>query len=133
MSQDLIPIEFKRLPKNQPQGSKKLLPVGFLSIHRRDRFDSANPPWSIVSNHRRQHLHLQLEDFGRLMEPAIDAGWRARGWGRLLPADPGVMPCPPVMEQNGTGNSLNDAMRRPTSLAPDTLLLVDAQAGVLAV
>ena len=70
MGQDLIPIEFKRLPKKQPQGSKKLLPVGFLSIHRRDRFDSANPPWCIVSNHRRQHLHLQLEDFGRLMEPA---------------------------------------------------------------
>ena len=70
MGQDLIPIEFKRLPKKQPQGSKKLLPVGYLRIHSWNLLDSANPPWCIVSNHRRQHLHLQLEDFGRLMEPA---------------------------------------------------------------
>jgi hypothetical protein len=70
MGQDLIPIEFKRLPQNQPQGSTRLLPVGSFRIHSWNLFDQANPPWTIVSNHRRQHLHLQLEDFGRLMEPA---------------------------------------------------------------
>ena len=48
----LVSIEFKSLPKNQPQGSEKLLPGVFLSIDPRHLFDPANPPWSILSNYR---------------------------------------------------------------------------------
>jgi hypothetical protein len=42
-----IPIEFKRLPKHQPQASKKLLPVGFLRIHSWNLFD---PPYGRCSS-----------------------------------------------------------------------------------